>query len=103
METGVVEHGMDLGGLLGFSCADLQVSPIGVRCSSHPGHKGVRLDLHQATPDGFRQPENHAHGGGVCGSGIAGASRGQFALLNNQLGGSICWVLGPAGVETEPS
>ena len=53
MKTGVIKHGADLGGQLGFSCADLQVSPVRVGYSSCPGHTGVRLDLHQATHDGF--------------------------------------------------
>ena len=97
METRVVEHGMDLGGLLGFSCTDLQVNPISVGWSSHPGSKGVRLDLHQATYDGFCWPEDGVCGVGAGGSGRARASGGHVALPNNQPGQSIllgtgaCW------------
>ena len=47
------EHGVDLGGLLGVSCTDLQVSPVQVGDSSHPGHVGIRLHLNQATHMGF--------------------------------------------------
>ena len=38
------------------------------------GHKDVRLDLHQATHDGFCWPEHGVHGGGACGGGGARAS-----------------------------
>ena len=88
MEAGVVKHGTDLGGLLGFSCADLQVGPISTVWSSCGGCKGVRLDLHQATHDGFCWMEDSAHGGGASGGGQAGASGGHFALLNKQPGWS---------------
>ena len=44
---------MDLGGLLGFSCADLQVGPLSIGWSSCPRQKGVRLDLHQPPMIGF--------------------------------------------------
>ena len=83
METRVVNHGADLGTLLGFSCADLQGILIHVGCSSHPGQKGVRLDLHQATHDGFHWPKDGVHWGDG-----ARASRGHVALLNNQPGWS---------------
>ena len=64
METGVIKHGEDLGGLLGFSCAELQGGAIQVGCSSHPGHKGVILDLHKATHDGFCWTKSGPCGGG---------------------------------------
>ena len=97
MESGVIKHETDFGGLLGFSCADLQVGPIGFGWSSHPGCKCVGLDLHQATHDGFCMMEDSACSGGACGGGGAGASGGQFALLNNLpgwsylLGTGACW------------
>ena len=53
MEARVIKHGMDLRGLVGVGCADQQVSPVSIRWSSYPGCKGVRLDLHYATHDGF--------------------------------------------------
>ena len=46
VEVGVVKHGMDLGGLLGVSCADLQFHPGGLGLSSCPGCEGVRLYIH---------------------------------------------------------
>ena len=85
---------MDFGGLLGFSCADLQVGPGWFSC---PGHKDVKLDLHQATHDGFCWPEDSAYEGGAGGGGRAGASGGHVALLNHQLGwpyllgAGACW------------
>ena len=89
---------MDLGGLLGLSCADLQVSPISIGWSSCPGCKGVRLDLYQVSHDGFTWTEDGVHGGGASGSGRARASGGHFVFLNNQQVGCICWALGPAGM-----
>ena len=82
---------------MGFSCADLQVGPISIGCSSLTGQKDVRLDLHQATHDGFCWSEDGACGGVACGSSRAGASGGHVALLNNQLGwlyllgAGACW------------
>ena len=69
METGVIKHGADLGGLLGVSCADLQVGPVQVGYSFHPGCIGVRLDLHQAAHGWFLWPKDSMQGGGACGSG----------------------------------
>ena len=93
---------MDLGGLQGFSCADHHVSPIRVGCSC-PGCKGVRLDLHQATHDGFCWPEYGACGGGACGGGGAGAVMVMLCSSTINQVGHICWALGPVGVETESS
>ena len=67
METGVVEHGADLGGLLQVSCTSGQSSLSWVFLPPRP--HGVRLDLNKVTHDGFPQPKDSVHGGGACGSG----------------------------------
>ena len=59
-EAGVIKHGTDLGGLLGFSCADLQVSPISI---GGPPVQATKV-LHEATHDGFCWMEDGMHGGG---------------------------------------
>ena len=98
METRVVNHAADLGTLLGYSCADLQGNPIHVGCSSHPGQKGVRLDLHQATDDGFHWPDDGVHG-------EMEPEPVEVMLHSSTINqvGHICWALGLAGNETESS
>ena len=103
METRVIEYGADLGGILGFSCADLQVSPIRVGCSSDPGCKGIRLDLHKATHDGFHWLKD-----GVVWEVpmvVAELQPVELMLCSSTFNwvSQICWVLGPAGGETESS
>ena len=56
-----------------------------------------RLDLHQATHNGFCWLEDGACGGGASGSGRARTCGGHVVFLNNQLGQSYllgavaCW------------
>ena len=103
METRIIIHGANLGGLLGFSCAVLRVSPVRVGCSSHPGCRGVRLDLHQATHDGFCGLKDFDVG--EVPVVVAEMEPVEVMLCSSTINqvGWICWALGLAGEETESS
>ena len=98
-----VKHAADLGGLLEVSCTDLQVSPVQVGDSSCPGHMGIRLNLNQATHDGFLWPK-----GSVCGEvPVVVAEAGPIEIILNSSTikwvGQIHWLWGIAGGKTESS
>ena len=94
---------MDLGGLLGVSCTDLQVSLVQLGDSSHPDCGGIRHDLNKATPDGFLWPKKRAHGVVP----VAVAELGSVEVISHSSTinwvGQIHWSQGLTGFKTESS
>ena len=103
METGVIKHGVDLGGLLGFSCPGLQVSLVQAGYSSPPGCIGVRLDQHQVAHDRFHWQNYSTHG--EVHVAVAELQPVEAMSCSSAINwvGQICWALRLAGEKTESS